>query len=82
MVAAGQDLFVANGYGGGAVNGSVTELNPSTGAPVRVVLGSADYFDTPDAMVPDGRDLLVANGNSGSATELSAQNGAASGPVP
>jgi len=66
---AGDDLFVAN------LNGkSVTELNASTGALVRVV---SDQFGGPYAMAVAGADLFVANHNgTGSVTELDASTGA------
>ena len=48
------DLFVANGGTDNDV-GSVTELDGSTGALVRVISGSAYQFNDPSAMVLDGR---------------------------
>jgi hypothetical protein len=68
------DLFVANGAGN-----SLTELNASTGALVRVVSGPAHQFDHPDSMVAGGSDLFVANGygtGGGSLTEVDASTGA------
>ena len=78
MVLDGDDLFVANGGGLGRT-GSLTEVNASTGALVRVVPRPA-HFDRPTALVPDGDDLFVANegglGSTGSLTELNALTGA------
>ena len=87
MVLDGRDLFVANGGGGYSSGdegsgGTVTELDGSTGALVRVISGTSDEpdeFDGPDAMVLDGPDLFVANtgvNNGSSVTELKASTGA------
>jgi len=68
IAVAGDDLFVAN------LNGkSVTELNASTGALVRVV---SDQFGGPYAMAVAGADLFVANHNgTGSVIEFNASRG-------
>ena len=67
MALSGDDLFVANLYGG-----SVTELNASTGSLVRVLAGSPYNFVDPDGMALSGDDLFVANAGDGSVTELPA----------
>jgi carbonic anhydrase len=64
------DLFVANNAGSGG--GSVTELNASTGALVRVVSGSVYKFNHPCAMAVAGGDLFVANVAGNSVTEVDA----------
>ena len=77
MAVYGRDLFVANSFSYGF--GSVTELDASTGALVRVILGPAYGFDYPDAMVVAGGHLFVTNSppsGSGSVTELDASTGA------
>jgi hypothetical protein len=82
MVLAGDDLVLANdgnsfmiGNAGNASGNSLTELNASTGALVRVVSAPAYRFDGPGAMVVDGEDLFVANASGGSLTELNASTG-------
>jgi hypothetical protein len=50
---------------------SVTELNASTGALVRVFSSAAYKFDLPVAMAVAGDDLFVANYKGNSVTELS-----------
>jgi hypothetical protein len=67
MVLRGSDLFVANGG-----NNSLTEIDASTGALVRVVSGPAYQFDEPSAMVRDGNNLFVANQDGSSVTKLPA----------
>lgn len=54
---------------------SVTELNASTGALVKVISGSAYGFDDPDAVATDGDDVWVTNGMANSVTELGATTG-------
>ena len=78
MALDGPDLFVANSGTDNTDNdvGSVTELDASTGALVRVISGSAYQFNDPSAMVLDGRDLFVANRGGGSVTELNGSTGA------
>src|ERR1700678_98457 len=89
LVVAGGDLFVANG--GDEDGTTVTELNASTGALVRVVSAAADQFIDPMALAVAGDDLFVMNGGSvdgvgGTLTELNASTGALvrvlSGPPP
>jgi len=55
---------------------SISELDVSTGALVRVILGAAYKFDLPVAMVVAGDDLFVANEEGNSVTELNASTGA------
>ncbi len=74
MLLDGSNLFVAG-------QATVTELNASTGALVRVLSSSAYQFNGPDAMVVDGPDLFVTNAEAGatddgSVTELNASTGA------
>jgi hypothetical protein len=70
------DLFVAN-YSGG----SVTEVNASTGALVRVISGPQYQFNPndrggPDALALRGADLFVATFGGYSVTEVNASTGA------
>jgi hypothetical protein len=65
MAVSGHDLFVANGAGN-----SLTELDASTGALVRVISASSYRFNGPVAMAVSGHDLFVANGGGRSVTEL------------
>ncbi len=51
----GTDLFVAN------LGGSITEVDASTGAIVRVISGLAYHFDEPKSLGLSGGDLFVAN---------------------
>jgi hypothetical protein len=68
--------------GGLGSTGSLTEVDASTGALVRVVYGARYRFDAPDAMVMHGDDLFVANkggvlpNDEGSLTEVDASTGA------
>jgi outer membrane protein assembly factor BamB len=74
----GQDLFVANlfvGYGP-LGTGSVTELNTTTRALVRVISGAAYDFDGTDTIAAAGDDLFVPNEDGNSLTEVSASTGA------
>jgi outer membrane protein assembly factor BamB len=68
-VSAGE-LFVANTGGT-----SVTEVNASTGAAVRVISGPAYQLDGPYAMAVSGDDLFVANSGGNSVTALNASTG-------
>jgi len=61
------DLFVAN------LGGSITEVDASTGAIVRVISGPAYHFDQPKSVGVTGNDLFVAN--LGSVTEVDASTG-------
>jgi hypothetical protein len=80
MVLDGDDLFVANFGGAAPLTGSLTELDASTGRPVRVISSFYYQFDypdalvAPDAMVLDSGDLFVAD--DGSLTEVDAATGA------
>ena len=58
---AGDNLFVANVDGGDEFTGSLTELNASTGALVRVISGPAYNFYLLGGMALAGEDLFVAN---------------------
>jgi hypothetical protein len=70
--AASRSVIRASTSGGQgiSVSGSVTEIEASTGALVRVLSGSEYQFDYPDAMAVAGTDLFVANNSGGSVTEL------------
>ncbi len=70
----GTDLFVANQAIGAP--GSVTEVDASTGAPLRVLSGSQYRFNEPQALTLDGAELFVANFADGSVTELNTATGA------
>ena len=72
IAVAGNDVFVANQN-----SNSVTELNASTGAAVRVVSGAAYQITYPLTLAVAGNDLFVANGGSadGSVTKLKASTG-------
>ena len=67
MAIAGPDLFVlSSGYIRGAPSSGLpeswlTELDPSTGALVRVIAGDQYQFDSPDELAVSGHDLFVAN---------------------
>jgi hypothetical protein len=78
MAVVGADLFVSNALptSPGGVGDSVTEINISTGALVRVISAPAYGFDNPDVMAVHGTDLFVANGLGASVTELNASTGA------
>ena len=56
----GTDLFVAN------LGGSITEVDASTGAIVRVISGPGYHFDEPKSLGLGGGDLFVANYTPGS----------------
>jgi hypothetical protein len=82
-----RDVWVGNDDGtGNAACGSVTELDASTGAVVRVLAGGHYSFDMPDAIVGDGTHIWVASlydamepcqgGAPSSVIELSAVGGA------
>jgi hypothetical protein len=67
----GTDVWVAN------LNGnSVTELDASTGALVKVIDATKDKFDGPSAISSDRTHVWVANEYSNSVTELNASTGA------
>jgi hypothetical protein len=74
------DRFVANLTGGASFLGSLTELNSTTGALVRVISGSVYKFDLtadmPGSMTVAGGDVLVANASDRSVTEVNASTGA------
>jgi hypothetical protein len=65
----GPDLFLANSLH----PGSVTELDASTGALVRVVVGPQYEFNYPYTLAVNGDDLFVADGFS--VTELDTSTG-------
>jgi hypothetical protein len=72
MVAAGWPyVFVASAY-----SGSITEIDASTGAVLRVIPDSRFGPDAPRAMFVDGPDLFVADGYGGALTELDVASGA------
>jgi hypothetical protein len=75
MLADGPELFVASGAFFGRT-GSVTEVDASTGALVKVSYGARYRLDAPVAMVLRGSDLFVANGGNNSLTEIDASTGA------
>ncbi len=82
IVAAGANLFVANASSCAGVSmgiGSVTELNASSGAMVKLIWGAAYQFDIPVAVAVGvgGGQLFVANQGTGRGfvTELSAETG-------
>lgn len=62
----GADLFVANKAGN-----SISELNASSGAYIRVIAGAAFKLNTPTALETISRDIFIANGRGG-VTEISA----------
>jgi hypothetical protein len=67
MAVSGPNLDVANADGG-----SVTELDITTGAFVRLLTGPGYGFATPDALAVARGELFVANGSGGSVTQLRA----------
>jgi len=69
MAAAGSDIFVANIWANG-VEGSLTELDASTGALVSVISGPQYEFGFVSALVTDGTRLWVASEAGNSLTEL------------
>jgi DNA-binding beta-propeller fold protein YncE len=73
VTSSGADVWVAN------YDNSVTELNESTGAVVRVISAPSYGFDHPDAISADGTHVWVANGgqeDGTSVTEINEANGA------
>jgi DNA-binding beta-propeller fold protein YncE len=84
MTTSGPDLFVSyrgvsHGFGGGfgsAAGGSLTEVDVTSGATVRVVSGSRYHLGDGGAMASFGPSLYVANSDGGSVTERRARPGA------
>ncbi len=84
MTTSGPDLFVSyrgvsHGFGGGfgsAAGGSLTEVDVTSGATVRVVSGSRYHLGDGGAMASFGPSLYVANSDGGSVTELDIATGA------
>ena len=79
LAVAGPDLFVANGPG--TSRGSVTEVDATTGALVRVLSAQKYAFSGPSALAVVGPDLFVASnddftGGFGSVTEVDISTGA------
>ena len=72
----GSHVWVANIETESPGGNSVTELDASTGALLRVLSASSYGFDDPDAISSDGTDVWVANGEGNSVTELDASTGA------
>jgi hypothetical protein len=72
MVLVGPDLFVTNDNVLRAGGSSVTEVNASTGALVRVISGASYHFDWPDAVAAAGPDLFVASAPSSGGSSISA----------
>jgi hypothetical protein len=70
IVVAHSRAWVAN-----YANNSVTELNSSDGALVRVIRKKSYKFNYPGALAINGNDLWVANFHANSVTELSTVNG-------
>ena len=70
MTRSGHDLFVANETGN-----SLTELNASTGALLRVLSALAYRFAGPDALAFSGPDLFVANFRSSTVTSSTRRRG-------
>ena len=64
---------MSNRGGYPSTGGSVTEVNASTGAAVRVISEPTGRFELPDALALRGDDLFVAN--LGSVTEVDASTG-------
>ena len=62
-------LWIANGQ-------SVTELNASTGKPIRVLSGEAYHFTGEPAIAVAGTHVFVVNGDGNSVTEIDASTGA------
>jgi hypothetical protein len=67
MLRDGADIFVAN-----SVDGSLTEIDASTGSLVKVISASRYEFDAPSSVVGVGDELFVANSLGDSVTELPA----------
>ena len=61
-------LWIANGQ-------SVTELNASTGKPIRVLSGEAYHFTGEPAIAVAGTHVFVVNGDGNSVTEIDASTG-------
>lgn len=53
----------------------LTEVNPSTGALIRVLRGGGYKFNMPGALAASGKDVFVANVQSASVTEIDADTG-------
>lgn len=73
VTSSGADVWVAN------YDNTVTELNESTGAVVRILSATSYGFDHPDAICADGTHVWVANGgqeDGTSVTEINEANGA------
>jgi len=72
VTSSGADVWVAN------YDNSVTELNESTGAVVRILSAASYGFNHPDAISADGTHVWVANGgqeDGTSVTEINEANG-------
>jgi hypothetical protein len=79
IVVSGGHVWVANGEEGKnsvPLHNSITELNASNGALVRVINAKADHFNAPAAFAVSGTHLWVLNAGGDSITELNASNGA------
>lgn len=79
MVSDGKHMWVASGSedGDSVCNpDAVTEIDVSTGAPMRIVEGAASRINHPSALAYDGAHIWVANGQGDSVTELDASSGA------
>jgi DNA-binding beta-propeller fold protein YncE len=66
----GTHIWVANSSGD-----SVTELNASSGTPLRTISGNSYQFSGPSAITSDGTHVWVADLAGNSLTELNASNG-------
>ena len=84
VAASGDQVWVANQYGGYKQNGSVTELNAATGSVLRVIGSKSDRFVDPVAIAVAGDAVWVLsqyggpmyeNNATGVVTELSAATG-------
>ena len=58
-----------------AKGNSITEIDASSGAVLRVISGAADHFDEPTAIAIGGNHVWVVNAKGNSVTELNAENG-------
>jgi hypothetical protein len=78
MVYDGKHLWVASDYAdsGASGTGAITEINVSTGAPVRVITGIGSGIDNPTNLAFDGSHIWVANGVGDSVAELNDATGA------
>ena len=65
----GTHIWVANQDGD-----SVTELNASTGTPVRTISGTSYKFNGPSAITSEGTHVWVTNSGGSSVTEIFARN--------